>query len=71
MSIFQLLTIFSLLLSIYSDDTFHKIPLDMNNQNLIPVVPIYIKEYPSLPKLLSLDINSEYSWIFNYNSEKI
>ena len=70
MSIFKLLTIFSLILSINSDDSFHKIPIDINNQHLIPVLPIYIKEYYSVPKLLALDINSEHSWIFNHNLQK-
>ena len=40
-------------------------------QNLFPMIPVYLKEYPAIPKLLSLDINSAPSWIFNPNLENI
>ena len=40
-------------------------------QNLFPMIPVYLKEYPAIPKLLSLDINSAQSWIFNPSLENI
>ena len=71
MSILSLLIFFSIFLLVKQNDSLYKIPIDIVSQNYIPVIPIYINEYPSIPKLLSLDINSVYSWIFNPNLDNI
>ena len=71
MSILSLLIIFSIFFSVKQNDSLYKIPIDIVGQNYIPMIPIYINEYPSIPKLLSLDINSAYSWIFNPNLDNI
>ena len=71
MSILNLLLIFSIIVSVKQDDSLYKIPIDIISQNFKPVVPIYINEYPSIPKLLALDINLGQSWIFNSNLENI
>ena len=49
-------------------ESLYKIPIDIVSQNFLPMIPIYINEYPSIPKLLSLDINLGHSWIFNFDS---
>ena len=71
MSILNLLLIFSIIVSVKQDDSLYKIPIDIISQNFKPVVPIYINEYPSIPKLLALDINLGQTWIFNSNLENI
>ena len=67
MSFLNIITYFSLIIITKQKDSLYKIPLDIVSQNYIPMIPIYIKEYPSISKLLSLDINLVESWIFNYN----
>jgi len=71
MSILNLFLFFSIIFSVKQEDSFYKIPIDIISQNFKPVVPIYINEYPSIPKLLALDINLGQSWIFNSNLENI
>ena len=67
----DLLLFFFIISSIKSDESLYKIPIDVISQNFKPVIPIYINEYSSIPKLLSLDINLGQSWIFNSNLENI
>ena len=69
MSILIFLIFFSLFLSSNQNNSLYKLPLDLLNQNFIPKIPVYLKKYPSIPILLSLDINLEESWIFNYSLE--
>ena len=71
MSNINILLIFSLFLLVKQNDSLYKIQIDIVSQNYIPVIPIYFNEYPSIPKLLTLDLNSQESWIFNNNQENI
>ena len=71
MSIFFFLILSLLFLISKQSKDLYKLPIDISNQNFIPKIPIYIKEYPSIPRFLSLDINSEESWIFNNSLENI
>ena len=71
MHFLNLLLLSSIIFSVKQDDSLFKIPIDIISQNYKPVIPIYINEYPSIPKLLSLDINLDQSWIFNSNLENI
>ena len=69
MSILIFLIFFSLFLSSGQSNSLYKLPLDLLNQNFIPKIPVYLKKFPSIPLHLSLDINLEESWIFNFSLE--
>ena len=71
MSLIKYITLFSIFLIVNLTDSLYKIPIDIMGQNLFPMIPVYLKEYPAIPKLLSLDINSAQSWIFNPSLENI
>ena len=71
MSIFRFLLSLSLIFFVKQDDSLYKIPIDIMGQNFIPVIPIYINEFSLIPKLLTLDINLDQSWIFNSSLENI
>ena len=71
MSIFRFLLSLSLIFFVKQDDSLYKIPIDIMGQNFIPVIPIYINEYSLIPKLLTIDINLDQSWIFNSSLENI
>ena len=65
------LALFSIFLIVKQNDNLYKIPIDISSQNFFPMIPVYIKEYPSISKHLSLDINIGQSWIFNPNLDNI
>ena len=71
MSIFRFLLSLSFIFLVKQEDSLYKIQIDIISQNFLPVVPIYINEFSSIPKLLALDINLDQSWIFNSNLENI
>ena len=50
------------------EDSLYNFPIEILGQHYLPMIPIYFKEYSSLPKLMLLDINIDKSWIFKFES---
>ena len=63
---------FFIYISIFSftkqDEPLYDFPIEIFGQNYLPMIPIYFKNYKSLPKLMLLDINIDKSWIFKPES---
>ena len=57
-------------ITITQSNTLYNFPIDTFSHNYLPMIPIYFKDYNSIPKFMVLDINADKSWIFKPESKE-